>query len=315
MAPSPDLHAYDIERIEVLNGPQGTLFGAGSMSGAIRVITNKPDPNAFSAGVDVDGGKIQDGGVNSTYEGFVNLPIVDGKSAVRLSVYAKHDAGFIDNLLTTRQWVNGVVSTNAEWARNNYNTQNVDGGRAAFKQIFSDAWSAVLTGGYQSQRHVGAWDQDPTKYGERKVSRFGPESGNDYVKTLDLHIDGDVGIGDLVFASTYQQQTIHQVNEYAEYVQYSTVAGFLPEKFRPSLVLPIRPPRELPRDSAAVMCRLNTMCTTTIRSAGRTSCACNPNRAADCNGLEVSTGKRPRTPIRSFTPCRVFSPTVLRIKI
>ena len=228
----PDLHAYDIERIEILNGPQGTLFGAGSMSGAIRLITNKPDPNAFSAGVDVDGGKIKDGGVNSTYEGFVNLPVVEGKSAVRLSVYAKHDAGFIDNLLTTRHWVNGVVSTNAEWARNDYNTQNVDGGRAAFKQIFNDAWSAVLTAGYQSQRHVGAWDQDPSKYGERKVSRFGPESGNDYVKTLDLHIDGDVGIGDLVFASTYQQQTIHQVNEYAEYVQYSTVAGFLPEQIQ-----------------------------------------------------------------------------------
>ena len=220
----PDLHQYDIERIEVLNGPQGTLFGAGSMSGAIRVITNKPDVDAFSAGVDLDGGKIQSGGINTTYEGFVNLPIVEGKSAVRLSVYAKHDGGFIDNLLTTRNWVNGVVSTNAEWARNNYNTQNVDGGRLAFKQIFNDSWSAVVTSGYQSQRHVGAWDEDP-KSGPRRVSRFGPENGNDYVKSLDLHIDGDVGIADLVFASTYQQQTIHMVNEYAEYVQYSTIPG------------------------------------------------------------------------------------------
>jgi iron complex outermembrane recepter protein len=227
----PDLHTYDIERIEVLNGPQGTLFGAGSMSGAIRIITAKPDPNAFSAGVDVDGGKIKSGGINSIYEGFVNLPIVEGRSAVRLSVYAKHDGGFIDDLLTTRNWVNGVVSNNAEWARNDYNTQNVDGGRAAIKQIFNEGWSAVLTAGYQSQRHVGAWDQDP-KYGPRKVSRFAPENGSDYVKSLDLHIDGDVGIADLVFASTYQQQTIHQVNEYSEYVQYSTVAGFTPQNIQ-----------------------------------------------------------------------------------
>ncbi len=227
----PDLHEYDIERIEILNGPQGTLFGAGSMSGAIRIITNKPDPNEFSAGVDVDGGKIRSGGINTTYEGFVNLPIVDGRSALRLSVYAKHDGGFIDNLLTTRDWVNGVVSTNAQFARNNYNTQNVDGGRAAVKQIFNDQWNAVLGAGYQSQRHVGAWDQDP-KYGKRKVSRFAPEFGSDYVKSLDLHIDGDVGIADLVFASTYQQQTIHQVNEYSEYVQYSPVAGFLPENIQ-----------------------------------------------------------------------------------
>ncbi|HEV7612219.1 MAG TPA: TonB-dependent receptor [Steroidobacteraceae bacterium] len=227
----PDLHEYDIERIEILNGPQGTLFGAGSMSGAIRIITNKPDPNEFSAGVDADAGKIHSGGINSTYEGFVNLPIVEGKSAVRLSVYANHDGGFIDNLLTTRDWVNGVVSTNAQFARNNYNTQNIDGGRAAVKQIFNDQWNAVLTAGYQSQRHAGAWDQDP-KYGKRKVSRFAPEDGSDYVKSLDLHIDGDVGIADLVFTSTYQQQTIHQVNEYSEYVQYSPVAGFLPENIQ-----------------------------------------------------------------------------------
>jgi len=227
----PDLHAYDIERIEVLNGPQGTLFGAGSMSGAIRLITTKPDPKGFSAGMDFDGGKIHSGGINSTYEGFVNLPVVDGKSAIRLSVYAKHDGGFIDNLLTTRDWVNGVVSNNAQFARKNYNTQNVDGGRAAISQIFNEGWSAVLTAGYQSQRHVGAWDEDP-KYGPRKVSRFAPEGGSDYVKSLDLHIDGDVGIADLVFASTYQQQTIHQVNEYSEYVQYSTVAGFTPQNIQ-----------------------------------------------------------------------------------
>ena len=78
----PDLHSYDIERIEVLNGPQGTLFGAGSMSGAIRIISKKPDPNAFSAGVDVDGGKISRGTDDTTYEGFVNLPLVDGRTAV-----------------------------------------------------------------------------------------------------------------------------------------------------------------------------------------------------------------------------------------
>ena len=75
---TPDLHLYDIERIEVLNGPQGTTFGAGAMSGALRFITNKPDPTAFSAGVDLDGGKVESGSHNGTAEGFINLPLIAG---------------------------------------------------------------------------------------------------------------------------------------------------------------------------------------------------------------------------------------------
>jgi iron complex outermembrane recepter protein len=222
----PDVHDYDIERIEVLNGPQGTLFGAGSMSGAIRTITMKPDPKAFAAGVDADGGRIQDGGVNQTYEGFVNIPLIEGKTAIRVSAFSVQDGGFIDNLLTTRHWANGVTSTNAPWAGNDYNTEYQAGGRVALKQVFTDDWSALLTYSYQSQHHKGAWDQDPSKYGERKVSRFGPENGNNYTKTLDFHVEGDVGIGDLVFASTYWAEPSKSTIEYSEYVQYSTVAPF-----------------------------------------------------------------------------------------
>src|ERR1700757_4936970 len=95
----PDLHLYDVERIEVLNGPQGTTFGAGAMACAIRYITNKPDPNAFSAGVDVDVGKIHGGHNNQTYEGYANFPIIDGQLALRISAFSASHGGFIDNLL------------------------------------------------------------------------------------------------------------------------------------------------------------------------------------------------------------------------
>jgi len=222
----PDIHAYDIERIEVLNGPQGTLFGAGSMSGAVRIVTKKPDPNAFSAGIDLDAGKIDGASHNLTAEGFVNLPIVGGSTALRLSGYSLYQGGFINNLLTTRTWVNGVTSNNAAWAGHDYNVQKIEGGRAAVRQIFSEGWQALLTYSYQSQQHRGAWDQDPSGFGNRNVSRFGPESGDNYVKTLDLHVDGDVGIADLVYASTYWSEPIRTTDEYSNYVQYSSVQPF-----------------------------------------------------------------------------------------
>ena len=121
--------------------------------------------------------------------------------------------------------MNGVTSTNAAWAGNDYNTQYVDGARAAIKQVITDNWNATLTYNYQGERQKGAWDQDP-KYGERKVSRFGPENGDNFFKSVDLHVEGDVGIGDLVFASTYWSLPTQKNDEYSEYVQYSPVAPF-----------------------------------------------------------------------------------------
>jgi outer membrane receptor protein involved in Fe transport len=234
---TPDLHLYDIERIEVLNGPQGTTFGASAMAGALRFITNKPDSTAFSAGVDLDGGKIQGGTHNGTVEGFVNLPIIEGWTAVRLSVFNDYHGGFINNQLTTRNWVNGAVSNNAAWAGNNYNVEKVEGARLALGQKIADGWNASLTWSYQRQLTHGAWDEDPTIGGARNylgnlvdgparalppntVARFGPEFKQYYAKTLDFHLDGDVGIGDLVYASTYWAQDDRWVNEYSEYMQY-----------------------------------------------------------------------------------------------
>jgi iron complex outermembrane recepter protein len=193
----PDLHLYDIERIEVLNGPQGTTFGASSMAGAIRYITNKPDVNAFSAGIDFNGGQIQGGQQNWTDEGFFNAPIMQGVLGLRVSAFSDSHGGFINNQLTTRTWVNGAVSNNAAWARNDYNREHVEGGRVALKGVVNDQWSATLTYSYQRQSTLGAWDEDPN-LAPRTVERFGPESHKFEAKTFDFHVDGDVGIGDLV---------------------------------------------------------------------------------------------------------------------
>jgi iron complex outermembrane receptor protein len=237
---SPDLHLYDIERIEVLNGPQGTTYGAGAMAGALRFITNKPDSTAFSAGVDMDGGKIDGGTHNGVVEAYVNLPIIADWTAVRLSVYDDYHGGFINNLNTTRTWVNGAVSNNSQWAGHNYNTETVTGGRLAVSQKFAQDWTGTLTGSYQRQQTHGAWDEDPSiggavntisgspvlvngpvhPLGQNNVVRFGPENKSYYTKTLDFHLEGDVGIGDLVYANTWWAQDDQWVNEYSEYMQY-----------------------------------------------------------------------------------------------
>ena len=215
----PDLHLYDIQRIEVLNGPQGTTFGAGSMAGAVRYITNKPDVDKFSAGFDFDGGKIQDGGENWTYEGFANFPLIEGRLGLRLSAFSTSHGGFIDNLLTTRHWANGTVSTNSDWAGNDFNHSHQEGGRVALKLVLNDRWSGWLSYDYQRQTSYGAWDQNLTEYPPRQNSRFGPEYLSYEAKIGQLHIDGDVGIGDLVFASTYWSLPTRRWDEYSEYMQ------------------------------------------------------------------------------------------------
>ncbi len=215
----PDLHLYDIAQIEVLNGPQGTTFGAGSMAGAVRYITNKPDLNAFSAGVDLDGGTIKGGDQNGTAEAFLNVPLIKGKLGLRVSAFTDHHGGFIDNKLTTRTWANGTTSDNSAWARDKYNREHVEGGRLALSAVFNESLSASLTYSYQRQHTLGAWDEDLANYGARAVSRFGPESHENQAKMVDLHVDADLGIADLVFASTYWALPTRQHNEYSQYME------------------------------------------------------------------------------------------------
>src|SRR5271165_841727 len=95
-----DIHVYDIARVEVLEGPQGTLYGASSEAGTVRIITNKPDPTKFEAGYDVSGQFIYNGGQGSTVEGYVNIPI-NPQLAVRLVGWDEHDPGYINNVAGT----------------------------------------------------------------------------------------------------------------------------------------------------------------------------------------------------------------------
>ena len=90
-----DIHIYDIARIEVLAGPQGTLYGASSEAGTIRIITNKPDTTAFAAGYELGANQVDHGGVGGSIEGFLNVPL-SPIAAIRLVAWDEHRAGFIN---------------------------------------------------------------------------------------------------------------------------------------------------------------------------------------------------------------------------
>ena len=263
------------------------------MSGAIRYITNKPDLHAFSAGIDIDVGHIQSAATNQTYEAFVNIPLIDGVLGFRASAFSVSNGGFINNQLTTRTWVNGAVSNNAPWAGDDYNHENVKGGRVALKAEFNEGWSALLTYGFQQQHTNGAWDEDPT-LPKLTVERFGPEQNLFETNMVDFHVDGDVGIGDLVFASAFWNQERRQWNEYSQYEQnYNAGARNTPPTGYPGTQEGFTclndPYYGGGARLRAVTRRRSSTPTTSIPSAGRTSCGSHPSRA------DVSTGSWART--------------------
>ncbi len=90
-----DPNLFDLNRVEILRGPQGTLYGSGSMGGTIKLVTNQPDTKNFSAAVEGVGSGTDGGGFNHTENGMLNIPIVDDLAALRLVVTDKYVQGWI----------------------------------------------------------------------------------------------------------------------------------------------------------------------------------------------------------------------------
>jgi outer membrane receptor protein involved in Fe transport len=96
-APDPDLRLADIDRVEVLRGPQGTLYGSGSIGGIVRIVTAKPDVTAVAGAVSAEGELTQHGAPSSAFDGMLNLPVAGGRAALRAVIYSDERGGYIDN--------------------------------------------------------------------------------------------------------------------------------------------------------------------------------------------------------------------------
>lgn len=233
IAGAPDLHVYDMERVEALSGPQGTLYGASSLSGTLRLITQKPDPGKVEAGMDVTGTTFGKGTNSSggTIEGFFNLPL-SSNVALRASGFYERDGGFISNVGGTRTYQvidqNGdlvpFTINNAPFVKKNFNDTETYGGRAALGIDLDDNWTVTPSIIYQDQKSHGTYLFDPT-VGDLKVQDYTPDYGTDEWYQAALTIHGKIGNWDLTYAGGYFGRDVDVVQDYSDYtVAYDAYA-------------------------------------------------------------------------------------------
>jgi iron complex outermembrane recepter protein len=228
-----DLHIYDVARVEALSGPQGTLFGASSMAGTVRVITNKPDTAKFEAGYDVAGETFTAGDPGAKIEGFVNVPIND-KAAIRLVAWAEHDGGYINVVRGSPQYfpTSGATRDNAQYVKKNANTVDTMGGRAALKINLNDTWTVTPTLMTQSQTAYGQYAYTPYAVtvttpsgppmtlggtGDLNIARYSKELNRDNWWMSTLVVEGKVGDFDLTYAGGYIKRDQASVSDYSDY--------------------------------------------------------------------------------------------------
>ncbi len=211
-----DVHMYDIERVEALAGPQGTLFGASSQSGTLRIITNKPDPDAFAAGYGLEGNYLSEGDAGYLAEGFVNLPLSEN-AAVRLVGWARHDAGFIDNVAGTRTYpTSGITVDNSGVAKDDYNDVDTFGARAALRLDLNESWTVTPALMAQRQEANGTFGFDPN-VGDLEVSHLYPDTSDDKWVQAALTVEGKLANLDVVYAGAYLDRDVETDLDYSDY--------------------------------------------------------------------------------------------------
>ncbi|SNS06782.1 Outer membrane receptor proteins, mostly Fe transport [Sphingomonas laterariae] len=214
-----DIHIYDIARVEALAGPQGTLYGASSQAGTVRIITNKPDTTGFYGGADLELNTVAHGGEGYVGEAFVNVPI-SSAAAVRLVGWYDKDAGFIDNVPGTLNFPSsGIAFDNADLVEKDYNDVETYGGRAALKVDLDENWTTTLGVMGQKQVSHGFFGQE-SGLGKLQVQQFNPERFNDRWIQAALTIEGKLGSFDVTYAGAYLKRRVSGQSDYSDYAYF-----------------------------------------------------------------------------------------------
>jgi iron complex outermembrane recepter protein len=226
-----DVHIYDIARIESLSGPQGTLYGASSEAGTIRIITNKPSTSGFEGTLDAEVNAVLGHDFGGKLEGMVNAPLGDA-AALRVVGFYQRDGGYISNVAGTRRFLptpGGITVNNNAFVEEDYNDTEIYGARAALKIDLDDSWTVTPSVMYQHTEADGSFAFDQ-RVGDLKVQRFFPESRTDKFVQAALTIEGQIGNWDLTYAGAYLDRQTASSNDYTDYSEaydslYSSVGG------------------------------------------------------------------------------------------
>jgi len=234
-----DLYAVDLQRVEVLKGPQGTLFGASSQAGTVRLITNKPVLDGFRVGGEIGMSSTKSGGISNKSEGYVNIPIVEDKFAVRIAGYSSTDGGFIDNILATNSLpltnpgLGGSVPSsrqevsNSTFAADDYNEATYRGMRVSGLWQINDDWDLLLQHTNQQLDTEGSFEYDPTISSEDdlNVTTFSPTEGDDEVNLTQWTVNGMLSGLEVIYNGSFTDRTFQGQTDYTGYVE---VGPFVP---------------------------------------------------------------------------------------
>ncbi len=232
-----DVYAADLERIEVLPGPQGTLFGASSQAGTIRLITNKPQVDGFSAGVDASVGFTKDGEISNGVEAYINVPVIEDRLAVRGVFYTINEGGYIDNVAgefsvdpavnplsqATPDAISYQNANNADLAEEDFNDSSYEGFRLSALYLINDDWDLLVQHTRQKLTADGVFDFDP-EVGDLEVTRFFPDELDDKFNQTSWTLQGRLAMLDLVYTGSYLDR---EVNQSVDYTGYNNSGAFV----------------------------------------------------------------------------------------
>lgn len=230
-----DVYVADMNRIEVLKGPQGTLFGASSQAGTVRLITNKPDPSGFSGKVKFGAAFTSGGEPSNNVEAMINTPLSDSVT-LRGVVYVDNQGGYIDNVagsVTTAQSArfqsggfqdgadfSGVTfnpADNGAKVEDDFNEVTYAGARLSGLWQINDDWKLLVGVTQQTMDSEGVFFQDP-ELGELEIQRYEDDSLEDEFVNTNWTLEGRLGALDMIYAGAFTDRESNQQVDYTDYL-------------------------------------------------------------------------------------------------